>query len=173
MLFLQLTKNKTSMKYLILIFISLSMSINSFSQGINDDKVSLTNFIKRMYTSTPFEGVKIMEDYDKKYLVSVISFDKSKYPDPSILNRIAQVKAQSQSNTYINGASTNSDIIIKTIENKSKDELTSVIETIEIIKQNSVGFTKGLELLTNFESIDTKRFVFIYFREIESAKNKM
>ena len=149
------------------------MSINSYSQGINDDKISLTNFIKRMYTSTPFEGVKVIEDYDNKYLVSVISFDKSKYSDPSILNRIAQVKAQSQANNYINGASTNSDIIIKTTENKSKEEGSTFIETIEIIKQNSVGFTKGLELLINFESIDSKRFVFIYFREIESAKNKM
>ena len=138
-----------------------------FSQSINEEKVSLSNFIKRMYTATPFDGVKIMDDYDNQYLVSVISLDKAKYTNPSIMNRVAQVKAQSQANTFLNGATINMEMIIKTTEQKTKDSNNTLVETIESIKQNSMGFTQGLELLTNFDNADNNRMVFIYFREIK------
>jgi hypothetical protein len=123
-----------------------------------------------MYTATPFEGVKIVDDYDHQYLVSIISLDKGKYSDPSIMNRVAQVKAQSQANTFLNGASIRMDMIIKTTEKTSKDSISAVVETIEQIKQNSVGFTQGLELLTNFDNADNKRMVFVYMRELIKEK---
>ena len=87
------------MKNLLLLSIIL-ISIKSYGQGFSDEKVSLTNFIKRMYTAKAFEGVKIMDDYDHQYLVSVVSLDKTKYSNPSIMNRVAQVKSQSQANTF-------------------------------------------------------------------------
>ena len=37
----------------------------------------------------------------------------------------------------------------------------------EQIKQNSMGFSQGLELLTNFDNADSKQMVFFYFREIK------
>lgn len=138
-------------------------------QSINNDKVSLANFIKRMYTTTPFEGVKVIDDYDKQYLLSVISLDKAKFSDPAIMNRVAQVKAQSQANTYLNGATISMDMVIKTKEIKdTENNVSSISETIEHIKQNSIGFSQGLELLTNFDDPDFKRIVYIYFREIKS-----
>jgi hypothetical protein len=36
------------------------------------------------------------------------------------------------------------------------------------IKQNLMGFSQGLELLTNFDGADPKRMVFIYFRELKT-----
>jgi hypothetical protein len=154
-------------KLLLILFISLIGF--SFSQSINDDKVSLVNFIKRLYTSAPFEGVKVLDDYDKQYLISVISLDKAKYSDPAIMNRVAQVKAQSQANTYLNGATISMDMVIKTKEIKdTENNVSSISETIEHIKQNSIGFSQGLELLTNFDDPDFKRIVYIYFREIKS-----
>lgn len=143
----------------------------SFSQSINDDKVSLANFIKRMYTSTPFEGVKIMDDYDHQYLVSIVSLDKSKYTSESTMHRVAQVKAQSQANTFLNGASISIEMIITTkeIKNSTNDKKT-IIETVEKIKQNSTGFTQGLELLTNFDSTGNLRMVYVYVRELKSEK---
>ncbi len=151
----------------IIIFAMVLFSNFCFSQSINEEKVSLSNFIKRMYTATPFDGVKIMDDYDNQYLVSVISLDKAKYTNPSIMNRVAQVKAQSQANTFLNGATINMEMIIKTTEQKTKDSNNTLVETIESIKQNSMGFTQGLELLTNFDNADNNRMVFIYFREIK------
>lgn len=152
-------------KLLLLITIAFTLSANA--QSFNDDKTAFTNFLKRMYTATPFEGVKIVDDYDHQYLVSVISLDKAKYTNPSDMNRVAQVKAQSQANTFLNGATISLDMVIKTSEKTSKDSTSTLVETVESIKQNSMGFTQGLELLTNFENADSTRMVFMYYREIK------
>ncbi len=120
-----------------------------------------------MYSSAPFEGLKVVDDYDHQYLVSVVSIDNAKYTNPSIMSRIAQVKAQSQANTFLNGSTIDMEMIIKTTEQKTKDSISTLAESIENIKQNSIGFTQGLELLTNFDNADGKRMVFIYFREIK------
>jgi hypothetical protein len=86
------------------------------------------------------------------------------------MNRIAQVKAQSQANTFLNGASISMDMVIKTSEKTTSNSNITLVETIESIKQNSTGFTQGLELLTNFDNADSKRLVFIYMREIIKEK---
>ena len=149
---------------LFLLFVTLS----SFSQSINDDKVSLSNFMKRMYTSKPFEGVKIIDDYDHDYLVSIISLDKTKYTNESIMNRVAQVKAQSQASTFLNGATISMDMVITTTEKKdTQNNVNTIVETVEQIKQNSAGFSQGLELLSNFDNSDNSRMVYIYIREIK------
>ena len=154
------------MKNLLLLSIIL-ISIKSYGQGFSDEKVSLTNFIKRMYTAKAFEGVKIMDDYDHQYLVSVVSLDKTKYSNPSIMNRVAQVKSQSQASTFLNGTTINMEMVIKTTERESKGSTSVLTETIESIKQNSSGFSLGLELLSNFDNADNNRTIFIYIREIK------
>ena len=121
-----------------------------------------------MYTASPFEGVKIVDDYDYQYLVSVISLEKAKYTSESTMNRVAQVKAQSQASTFLNGASISMDMIITTKEVKdSSNNLKIITETVESIKQNSVGFSQGLEFLTSLASQDNLRTVFIYIRKLE------
>jgi len=155
----------------LLYFLVILVSIKSYGQGYSDEKVSLTNFLKRMYTAKPFEGVKIVDDYDHQYLISVISLEKAKYTSESTMNRVAQVKAQSQASTFLNGATISMDMIITTKETKdSSNNVKTIVETVEQIKQNSVGFSQGLELLTNFDNVDSKRMVFIYFREIIKEK---
>jgi hypothetical protein len=155
----------------ILFCLVILVSIKSYGQGFSDEKVSLTNFIKRMYSSKPFEGVKIVDDYDHQYLISVISLEKVKYTSESIMNRVAQVKAQSQASTFLNGATISMDLVITTKETKdSTNNVKTIVETVEQIKQNSVGFSQGLELLTNFDNADSLRMVFIYIREIVKEK---
>jgi hypothetical protein len=156
---------------IILLFAFFLNVIIGNAQSFNEDKTAFTNFIKRMYTATPFEGVKIVEDYNKKYMLSVVSLDKSKYTNESMMNRVAQVKAQSQVNTFLNGSTISMDIVIKTTEKKdSVGNTSSVTESIESIKQNSVGFSQGLELLTNFENTNNQRIIYFYFREIIPEK---
>lgn len=156
------------MKQLALSIVMLVTSQVAFSQSFNDDKTAFTNFLKRMYTATPFEGVKIVDDYDHQYLLSVISLEKSKYSNPSIRDRVAQIKAQSQASTFLNGAEIKMEMIITTKETKdTTGNLEIITETFESIKQNSMGFSKGLELLNNFENSDSKRMVFMYYREIK------
>jgi 6-pyruvoyl-tetrahydropterin synthase len=155
---------------LLLLLALLFLNFNAYSQSFNEDKTSMVNFLKRMYNSSPFEGVKIIDDYDHQYLVSVLSLDKTKYTNPSIMNRVAQVKAQSQANTYLNGSKISMDLVIKTSEQKTGDKTETVVESIESIKENAMGFSQGLELLNNFENEVTKRMVFIYYREITKKK---
>jgi hypothetical protein len=155
------------MKFLAFIIFSMICEL-SFSQSFNDEKVSLTNFVKRMYSSKPFEGVKIVDDYDHQYLVSVISLEKAKYTSEATMNRVAQVKAQSQANTFLNGSTISMDMVISTKETRdSTNKTTTIVETVEQIKQNSMGFSQGLELLTNFDNSDALRMVFIYAREMK------
>ncbi len=149
-------------------FFLLLIAFSGYSQSINDDKTSVTNFIKRMYNSAPFEGVKVIDDYDHQYFISVLSLEKSKYPNEAMMNRVAQVKAQSQANTFLNGATISMDMVITTKESKdSTNNVKTIVETVEQIKQNSVGFSQGLELLTNFDNADSLRMVFIYSRELK------
>jgi len=152
----------------IILLITILISIKSYAQSFNEDKTAFSNFLKRMYTVSPFEGVKIVDDYDHQYLVSVISLEKAKYTNESIMNRVAQVKAQSQASTFLNGATITMEMVISTKETKdSTGKLVTITETIEKIKQNSVGFSQGLELLTNFDNTDNLRKVFIYIRELK------
>jgi hypothetical protein len=159
---------KINLKLLgLLLFSSFFFFSNTYAQSFNEDKNSMVNYLKRLYTAAPFEGVKIVEDYDHQYLVSVLSLDKAKYTSPSILNRVAQVTAQRNANTYLNGSTISSDLVIKTSEQKVGDKTNTVVESIESIKENAVGFTQGLELLTNFDDENSKRMVFIFYREIK------
>ena len=165
-------QNSTFLKIVLLTtFLTLSYGL-SYAQSFNEDKVAFGNFLKRMYLSAPFDGVKILDDYNHEYIVSVISLEKAKYSNPSTMNRVAQVKAQSQANTFFNGATITSDLIIKTSERKSKNTVESTIETIETIKENAYGFTQGLELHTNFENNEGDRMVFIYIREMKTERKK-
>jgi hypothetical protein len=149
-------------------FFLLLIAFSSYSQSINDDKTSVTNFIKRMYNSAPFEGVKVIDDYDHQYFISVLSLEKGKFLNESTMNRVAQLKGQSQANIFFNGSTISSDLVIKTTEDKSTDKPSTAVETIESIKENAMGFVKAMELLTNFEIEDGKRILFIYFKELKN-----
>lgn len=156
------------MKRYILLLSALSVYMVGVSQSINQDKTALANFLKRMYNSIPFEGVKIVNDNNENHLVSVITLDKTKYSNESVMFRVAQVKAQSNANTFLNGATITSETIIKTTETAdSAAKKVQIIETIEKIKQNASGFTQGLELYINFMNADNTRMVFIYGREMK------
>jgi hypothetical protein len=146
----------------------LTITINSNAQSYNDNKITIANYLKRMYNNAPFEGVKVLESAEGNYFISVISLEKAKYTSQSIMMRVAQVKAQSQANTFFNGSTISSDFIIKTTEEKQKDSVNTktTLETIETIRENSIGFVKAMELLTNFDIEDEKRMIFIYYKKL-------
>ena len=132
------------------------------AQGYNTEKTALTNFLVRMYENAPFEGVRAVDDYEQQYLISVLTLEKAKYTNESVMFRVAGVKAMSQASRFFNGSSITSDLIIRTSE---KSDGTGDTEMIETINEKSVGFVKSLELLTNFD-IENGRMVFIYFTPI-------
>ena len=139
------------------------------AQSYNAERTALTNFLVRMYNNAPFEGVKVVDDYDNAYLLSVLSLDKSKYPNESAMNRVASVKAMSQASRFFNGSNITSEMIIRTSE---KSDGSGDTEIIENIKENSVGYVKQLEMLTNFPSKDDGWQVFMYFKKLDIDKEE-
>lgn len=142
----------------------------AFTQGINSERTALTNYLKRMYTTSPFEGVKVIEDYNNCYLISVVTIDNEAYNNQYALNRVASTKAMSQANRYINGSAIDSETIIRTRTDKKGISDTEIIEDI---KEHSMGYVKELELLTSFSAKDgTTTFVFSKPLNINNKKRR-
>lgn len=133
------------------------------AQNYNSDRKELSSFLTRMYNSEPFDGVKIVTDYDHSYLLSIISLDSAKYVNASIMNRAASVKAMSEASRYFNGSSICSDMIIHMTEHPDGTQDTDILETI---RERSAGYVKQLELLTTFPRSDGWQ-VYIYCKQLE------
>lgn len=150
---------------LILFALMTAVSLALNAQGYNSDKVAFTNFLIRMYNSAPFEGVRAVNDYNNAYLISVLALDKTKYKTESIMNRVASVKAMAQASRFFNGSCISQEMIIHTSE---KSDGTSDTEIIENIRENSIGYVKSLEQLTNFKRSDGM-YVFIFIVPLSTA----
>ena len=157
---------KQLIRFLFLVF-ALVSTLNLRAQSFNEDKIAFSNFVERMYRYKPFEGVKIVEDYSQAYLVSALSLPANKYPNESMMMRVASVKAQSQASTFLNGSEITMDMVFTTEEKTSADGIKeSTAAMIESIKENSVGFVRAMELLTSFEIDNGDRVLFVYIKEM-------
>ena len=143
-------------------------ALGTSAQSYNSDRVSFTNFLIRMYNNAPFEGVRAVDDYDNAFLISVLSLNKEKYKTEAIMNRVASVKAMAQASRFFNGSNITQDMIIRTTE---KSNGSSDIEIIENIHENSAGYVKALEQLTNFTRQDGLQ-VFIFITPLVNNSKK-
>lgn len=156
------------MKRIIMFALLLECAICAIAQGYNTDNVALAKFVQRMYSNTPFQGVKLLEDYNNKYLLSVIILDPAKYGNNECtINRIAGVKAMSEASRFFNGSQITADLVITTRSDGSKNTSTEMLETIN---EQSAGYVKSLSQLTNFNSADGKR-VFVYYKQLENSND--
>ena len=145
-------------------------TIVAIGQIINKDKINLSNFVERLYRNSAFDGVKIVDDYDGKYLLSVVVLDPAKYRNSGgdiTMNKIASVKAMSQASRFFNGSFVSAETVIHTSE---REDGTSDTEVMEKINENSVGYVKSLELLSSFYD-ENEHKVFVYFKTIEEDNN--
>ena len=150
---------------IIITIISFACCFCAYAQSYNQERTALANFLVRMYENAPFDGVKAVEDYENAYLMSVVILDKSKYKSESTLNRVASVKAMSQASRFFNGSNITDDMVIRTTE---KSDGTSDTEIIENIRENSVGYVRQLEQLTNFAAPDGRQ-VFIFITPLKNS----
>jgi hypothetical protein len=150
-----------------LLFLSIT---TCFAQGYNEERTALANFLTRMYNHAPFEGVRVVDDYDNSYLISVLSLDRTRHANERDMNRVASVRGMSQASRFFNGSNITSDLIIRTSEKSDGSADTEIIETI---RENSAGFIRQLELLTTFprQGQDDEQ-VFIFFKRIERKRNR-
>ena len=150
-------------KKTVLVLLFVHFCLLSVAQSFNGDKVAFTNYLVRMYKAAPFDGIRVVEDYNDLHLVSVVLLSKEKYTSVSDMNRVASVKASSQVARYLNGSTINDELVIRTTEDASGGTIT---EITELIRENSYGYSKALEQLTNFEDTNGNQ-VYIF-----SAKMK-
>ena len=136
-----------------------------YAQSFDQERIALAKFIERMYNNSPFEGCRIVDDYDNSYLLSVVELDKSKYKTSSIMNRVAQVKSQRNAGEFFNGTQSYSEITIRTPKSEEKGGSKEMAATYEIIRTNSTGFVQQMALLTNFESNEGIT-VFVFYKRV-------
>lgn len=144
----------------------VSMVNNAYTQGYNQDRTALNNFIVRMYNNAPFEGVKIVDDYDNTYILSAVNVNGTQ-PE-SAANRIAQVKNNRQMSQYLGGlVEIDSETIIKTTEDAESKH--SISEITDIIKEQSIGFTKSMEIIATIDRSDGQK-CYLFLRNINDMK---
>jgi hypothetical protein len=151
-------------KFLLLITLCCFTKL-MYAQSFDQERIALAKFIERMYNSSPFEGCRIVDDYDNSYLLSVVELDKSKYKTSSIMNRVAQVKSQRNAGEFFNGTQSYSEITIRTPKSEEKGGA-EMADTYEIIRVNSTGFVQQMALLTNFDNNDGLT-VFVYYKKVD------
>ena len=154
------------MKKNIIFLVLLVGSIYSYAQSYDQERVSLSRFIERMYNASPFEGCRIVDDYNNSYLLSVVELDSSKYKTSSAMNRVAQVKSQRNAGEFFNGTQSYSEITIRTPQSEEKGG-SEMAETYEIIRTNSTGFVQQMEFLTNFVNKDGL-MVFVFYKSVNN-----
>ena len=78
----------------ILFLLALLLSTKLQAQSFNDEKTSAINFVKRVYNSSPFEGVKKVDGAETNYYVVAVSY--LNISKDSVLLHVskAQIKAQ-------------------------------------------------------------------------------
>ena len=157
------------MKFIcLLIPVSFFLLTKTYAQDFGGSKVGISNFARRMYSSHPFNGVKLLQTQDgQDYMISVVELKKDPAKSESIQSRIASIKAKAYASQYINGSNVSSQVVIVTTEEKTKDSIITKTEMQESLKESSTGFADGMELLTNFDSNDGKQAVYIYYREVK------
>jgi len=150
------------MKATFILLFSMIFVQSVFSQGYNSENIAFGNFLERLYLDSPFEGVRIVQDYNNTYLISVLALNTQNYESQSTLNRVASVKAMAQASRYFNGSDIDDDIVIYTSEDvNGKTE----VKTIEKIKEHSKGYVRALELIKSFKTGDEYQ-VFIFSTKI-------
>jgi hypothetical protein len=78
----------------LLLLLSLTFSICANAQSFSDEKTSAINFIKRVYTSSPFEGVKILEGEAENYYAVAVTLIN--IPNDSVLSVVPKAQSKAQ-----------------------------------------------------------------------------
>ena len=136
------------------------------AQSLDEDRTALAMFIERMYNNEPFEGCRLLDDYDHSYLINVVTLDKIKYANRQAMNRVAQVKSQRAAGEYLNGTQSFTEFVIKTPKSEGKGVNENMVKTLEVIKTNTTGFVQQMQILSSFDAEGNTR-VFVFYKEIK------
>ena len=81
------------MKY-ILLCLALILKLSANAQSFSDEKTSAINFVKRVYASSPFEGVKKLEGEAGNYYAVAVTL--MNIPKDSVLSVVPKAQSKAQ-----------------------------------------------------------------------------
>jgi hypothetical protein len=146
-------------KTLPILFVLILLNENIRSQSFNDEKTSAINFVKRVYTSNPFEGVKKLEGETGNYYAVAVTL--LNIPKDSVLS----VVPKAQSNAQISAEQGFAEPCIKfemidRIENGNQNTYLFLCTTLEefiteIIKKKSIDGARIISAPTNKYIVST------------------
>jgi len=122
---------------------------------------TLEEFITEIIKKKSIDGARIISAPANKYIFTTITLENAKYTTPEMRDKVAFMKAKQFVNTLVNGSTITSDQVIRTDENDIRTEITST----EIVKEQSMGFIQGLELLFAKERTQNKT-TFVFYSKI-------
>lgn len=122
---------------------------------------TLESFTTTLINKKTIDGAKIISAPGNKYIISIITLENAKYVSPEMRDKAAFMKAKQFVNSMVNGSTITSDQIIRTDENDKSTEVTNT----EIIREQSMGFIQGLELLFAKE-ITQNKTTYVYYSKI-------
>ena len=81
-------------KTLSILFVLILFNVNVRSQSFSDEKTSAINFVKRVYNSSPFEGVKKLEGEAGNYYAVAVTL--MNIPKDSVLSVVPKAQSKAQ-----------------------------------------------------------------------------
>ena len=79
---------------IIFFLITMLNVCSSFAQSFSDEKTSAINFVKRVYASSPFEGVKKLEGESGNYYAVAVTL--MNIPEDSVLSVVPKAQSKAQ-----------------------------------------------------------------------------
>jgi hypothetical protein len=137
-------------------------------KSFNEDREAMANYVKQLYLNSPFSDITIVENYNSKFLVSIVALDKANYKSLSDMNRVASIKAKAQVSRYFNGAMSEEIYIIQTTPQSAA--ISGIAQSLSAIKETSSGWVNSLDLLTTFPAEEDQQKVFVYSKLLENIK---
>ena len=78
----------------ILFIISFTIATSAYGQSFSDEKTSAINFVKRVYNSSPFEGVKKLDGEAGNYFAVAVTL--MNIPKDSVLSVVPKAQSKAQ-----------------------------------------------------------------------------
>jgi hypothetical protein len=119
---------------------------------------TLSSFISGKLRENLFDGARVVISPKERYVVATVTLDNQKQGSMSMRDRLARMRANQMSNTLINGSAITSEIVLRTDgENASETDVS------EVIKEFSMGFIPGLQMLSSQEVVEGSTTYIFYF----------
>jgi hypothetical protein len=119
---------------------------------------TLDSFLTEQIRKKPINGARIISAPGNKYIIATITLENINYESSNMRDKVAFMKAKQFVNSMVNGSTILSDQIIRTDESDKSTE----VSITEIVREHSMGFIQGLELLFAKE-ITPDRTTYVYY----------